>query len=129
MQSVLAVAGELNFEETTRMSTKVEAVFGVSAVKPYEHDQEAGSSIFLNATTDRQGKYAEFFRWTPYGSIELGILNPVAAAMFRPGALVRVTFEEIESPPEYRDVSGPPDVGISEPVGSVDLSSAKAENG
>lgn len=47
-------------------------------------------------TTEAQqaSENAIFGKWSPYGSIMLGIMNPSAAALFQPGKRYYVTFTE-----------------------------------
>lgn len=60
-------------------------------------DQDGGQSVTLRCVTDTGGKYAEFFKYTPWGSCTLGILSQVAAEQFEPGATYEVTFSKVKS--------------------------------
>lgn len=51
--------------------------------------------VELVAYVDANGEYAEYFKYTPYGSCHLGILNDAALEQFEPGAVYRVTFERV----------------------------------
>lgn len=58
------------------------------------------ASIALGAvwegTTEKQqaSENAIFGKWSPYGSIQLGVMNPAAAEFFTPGKKYYVTFTE-----------------------------------
>jgi hypothetical protein len=71
----------------------VEAVFGCASKKD--------GKVSLTAVAENEKKYAEHFKWTPWGNIEMGILNESALAAFEPGALYKVTFEMVKRAPEF----------------------------
>jgi hypothetical protein len=54
--------------------------------------KNVGVTIFLCPVYDPDpaSENAQFFRWTPWGRIELGTVNPAAAAHFSQGAEVYV---------------------------------------
>jgi len=51
-------------------------------------------NAFFSAVTKEEN--AEYFAYTPYGSLELGILNPKAFKQLIPGKTYRVTMELID---------------------------------
>ena len=51
-------------------------------------------NAFLSAVTKEENP--EYFACTPYGSLELGILNPKAFKQLIPGKTYRVTLELID---------------------------------
>lgn len=68
----------------------VRAKFKVQSVT----EQEGGlKTATLHPVTSGSPENAEFFKWTPSGSIQLGTLNPAAAAQFVPGKEFYVDFE------------------------------------
>jgi len=59
---------------------------------------EAGEKIKLQPVYDSnpESENGKFFKWTPYGSIEMGTVNPEAAKEFEVGKEYYVTFEKAE---------------------------------
>lgn len=53
-------------------------------------------SIKGSAVYDGEGENEKFFQATPYGSIELGVLNKAAADQLEPGDEVYVTIEKCQ---------------------------------
>jgi len=51
-----------------------------------------GKSVSMAPVTDDSPENAEFFRWTPFGSLEMGIVNPEVE--FTPGKKYYVEFTE-----------------------------------
>ena len=49
----------------------------------------------LQAVSSGSEENKAFFKWTPSGSIQLGTLNPAAAAQFVPGKEFYVDFEPV----------------------------------
>lgn len=66
----------------------VRAKFKVDSVT---HRSE-GASIKLQPVTSGSAENDQFFRWTPWGAIELGTINPEAAKQFEPGQEFYVDF-------------------------------------
>ncbi|HRD85799.1 MAG TPA: hypothetical protein PLF63_11570, partial [Rubrivivax sp.] len=62
--------------------------------------KNVGVTIFLCPVYDPDpaSENAQFFRWTPWGRIELGTVNPAAAAHFSQGAEVYVDFTPAIAP-------------------------------
>ena len=56
-------------------------------------------TIHLSAVTDGSPENKEFFKWTPSGRIEIGVLNEVAWKEFPLGREVYVDFTDATSPP------------------------------
>jgi len=65
---------------------KVEKTFGP--------EDEKGYDIHLYAVSGGGKEDQEFFKYTPYGEITIGVLNPVAAAQFEEGKDYFVDFKE-----------------------------------
>ena len=56
-------------------------------------EQEGGAkSVKLTPVAGGSPENAEFFKWTPYGSIEIGTLNEKASEQFKPGLQFYVDF-------------------------------------
>lgn len=66
----------------------VRAKFKVSEVT--QHEQ--GASIKLVPVTSGSPENEQFFKWTPWGEIKIGTINPAAAEQFKPGAQFYVDF-------------------------------------
>lgn len=67
----------------------VRAKFKVTSIT----ETEGGNKqIKLQPVTSGSPENAEFFKWTPYGSIDMGTVNPAAAEQFKPGAEFYVDF-------------------------------------
>jgi hypothetical protein len=67
----------------------VRAKFKVQSVT----ETEGGlKSVKLHPVTSGSPENAEFFKWTPCGSIDLGTINPEAAEQFKPGTEFYVDF-------------------------------------
>lgn len=75
---------------------QVRAKFRVHNIK----DQDAsGAVIELHPvySSDPSSENAKFFNATPWGSIQLGTVNPAAAAQFNPGQEFYVDFTPVNS--------------------------------
>jgi len=71
----------------------VRAKFKVQSVT----ESEGGlKSARLHPVTSGSPENAEFYKWTPGGSIELSTMNPAAAEQFRPGREFYVDFTPAE---------------------------------
>ena len=67
----------------------VRAKFEVESVT----ETKGGSfSVKLNPVTSGSPENDSFFKWTPYGKIEIGTINKDAAAQFVPGSQFYVDF-------------------------------------
>lgn len=67
----------------------VRAKFQVQSIT----EQQGGlKTVQLHPVTSGSPENAEFFKWTPSGSIQLGVLNPAAAEQFKPGDVFYVDF-------------------------------------
>lgn len=58
---------------------------------------EMGNKIKLQPVTSGSKENDEFFKWTPYGSIEIGTINENAALQFEVGKQYYVDFSETEN--------------------------------
>lgn len=67
----------------------VRAKFKVASVTEAEGGLKTAR---LHPVTSGSPENAEFFKWSPSGTIELGTLNPAAAAHFVPGLEFYVDF-------------------------------------
>jgi hypothetical protein len=67
---------------------KTIAKFKCSEVTMYAH----GSRVILEPVIGGSDENEKFFQMTPYGKIELGLLNP--DVKFTPGKEYFITFEE-----------------------------------
>lgn len=70
----------------------VRAKFTVSSV---EHTAD-GATVKLTPVVDGSEENRRFYRWTPSGSITLGIVNREAARQFEPGRSYYVDFAPAE---------------------------------
>ena len=68
--------------------SNVRAKFKVESVT----QSESGASITLKPVTCGGPENEEFFKWTPWGEIKIGTINPDAAAKFAPGDQFFVDF-------------------------------------
>lgn len=66
----------------------VRAKFKVQSVL----ETQEGSNITLGAVIGGSTENDSFFRWTPSGTINLGVVNPLAAEQFTIGKEVYVDF-------------------------------------
>ncbi|MFZ3002065.1 MAG: hypothetical protein WA071_17250 [Undibacterium umbellatum] len=71
----------------------VRAKFKVVSVTAHEGGV---SSVKLQPVTNGSDENKEFFKYTPYGSIEMGTINTSAASRFVPGGEVYVDFTTIK---------------------------------
>ncbi len=55
-----------------------------------------GGKIILSPVTSGSPENEEFFRWTPYGKIEIGTINPKAIKQFIPGKDYYVDFTKCD---------------------------------
>lgn len=53
---------------------------------------EAGDRVKLAPVVGESEENKSFFKWTPSGQIEMGIMNPEASAQFIPGQEYYVDF-------------------------------------
>lgn len=77
----------------------VRAIFYVQemTVKPNtSEDAEAGDIGEVTLTAAAKGPYKRWSKWTPFGQLKLGTLNPAAFAWFRErlGSDVTLTFDD-----------------------------------
>jgi hypothetical protein len=56
---------------------------------------ESGSRVSLTPVTGGSKENEEFFRFTPFGSIEMGTINKEAAKQFVPGDEFYVDFTKV----------------------------------
>lgn len=56
-----------------------------------------GHSVALTPVTGGSPENEQFFKWTPYGKIEMGVISAETAAKFQPGQQVYVDFTPVES--------------------------------
>lgn len=66
----------------------VRAKFKVDSVTNNEH----GGSVKLSPVTSGSEENEKFFKWTPWGAIEIGTVNADALQQFKPGAEFFVDF-------------------------------------
>ncbi len=71
------------------MSTTVRAKFKVQSVTESEGGLKTAN---LTPVTSGSPENEKFFKWTPGGQIQLGTINPHAAAQFVPGKQFYVDF-------------------------------------
>lgn len=70
----------------------VRAKFKVTSIT----ETEGGlKSIKLQPVTSGSPENTKFFKYTPYGSIEMGTVNPAAAEKFKPGMEMYVDFTPV----------------------------------
>lgn len=55
-----------------------------------------GGKVLLSPVTSGSKENEEFFKWTPYGRIEMGTINPEAIKQFVPGKECYVDFTPVE---------------------------------
>ncbi len=70
----------------------VRAKFKVHSVTEHENGLK---SVKMHPVTSGSAENAAFFKWTPSGTIELGTVNPEAAAQFTPGKEFLVDFHPV----------------------------------
>lgn len=63
-----------------------------------EHDTQNPDqgNVYLTGVSDKDGKYKQFFSYTPYAELKAGILNPSAFTQIKPGKTYRLTLEQVE---------------------------------
>jgi hypothetical protein len=52
--------------------------------------------VYLRGVTNETEEAKMYFAYTPFASLEMGILNPAAFAQFEPGKIYRMTLEQID---------------------------------
>lgn len=52
----------------------------------------SGSTIKMQPVTSGSEENKQFFKWTPSGSLNMGVVNPEVAAAFVPGAEFYIDF-------------------------------------
>jgi hypothetical protein len=52
-------------------------------------------TVKMQVVSDPDGEYKNFFKFTPWGSLELGILNEAALDQVEEGATYKVTIEQV----------------------------------
>lgn len=70
----------------------VRAKFKVSSVTEIEGGLK---SVKLQPVTSGSQENAEFYKWTPSGSIDLSTINEAASAQFKPGLEFYVDFTPV----------------------------------
>lgn len=58
--------------------------------------KESGEEIRLAPVVGGSPENDSFFKWTPYGGISMGTINPEAASQFEVGKQYYVKFEKAE---------------------------------
>lgn len=71
----------------------VRAKFKVESVTTNEN----GGSVRLAPVVSGSAENERFFKWTPWGAIDIGTINAEALAQFKPGAEFFVDFTEAKS--------------------------------
>jgi hypothetical protein len=79
----------------------VRAKFKVTKITP---GQDGLKSVELQAVVDGSPENKSFFRWTPSGTITLGIVNPAASDQFVEGGEYYVDFS---SAPKLEEAPAP----------------------
>lgn len=74
---------------------RVRAKFKVASVTETEGGQK---SVKLQVVTATNPENSEFFKWTPFGTIDMGTLNAAAAEQFKPGTEMYVDFTAVPKP-------------------------------
>jgi hypothetical protein len=74
---------------TKETKMQVRAKFKVTSVT----EQEGGlKTVSLQPVTSGSTENESFFKYTPSGNIQLGVMNPTASAQFTPGKQFYVDF-------------------------------------
>jgi hypothetical protein len=76
----------------------VRAKFFVSEKREVGHPNQPQNSeyIVLSPVTSGSAENESFYRYTPIGKIELGVMNPEAAAQFEVGKYYYIDFTKAE---------------------------------
>jgi hypothetical protein len=61
-------------------------------------ENTAGFKVILEPVTCGSKENEEFFKWTPYGKIDIGTINPEAAKQFIPGEEYYIDFSPAKEP-------------------------------
>ncbi len=56
-----------------------------------------GFEIIFSPVVSGSPENAEFFKWTPYGELKMGTVNPSAAAEFEPGKEYFLDFTKVDN--------------------------------
>jgi hypothetical protein len=80
------------------MKMTVRAKFYVSEKKTTAQNVglPTGDFIILSPVVSGSDENKSFYKWTPSGKIELGIVNPEAAAQFIVGSEYYIDFTKVE---------------------------------
>lgn len=70
----------------------VRAKFYVNSITESLYSGASHKTVKMSSVTSGSPENAEFFKWTPTGSIEIGTLNPAAAEAFVIGGTYYVDF-------------------------------------
>lgn len=74
------------------------SVIAMLVCESAEHDTQDSSkgTVHLRAMTDIEGEYKQFFAYTPYADLRMGILNDAAFSQIKPGKTYRMTLEQVD---------------------------------
>lgn len=70
-------------------------MFVCQSAEPDANNPEQGQ-VYLSAVTEDNEKHKEFFAYTPYGELRMGILNPPAFKQIVPNKTYRLTLEQVD---------------------------------
>jgi hypothetical protein len=56
----------------------------------------AQGNFYMTGVTDTEGEYKQFFAYTPYADLRMGVLNPSAFEQIEPGKTYRMTLEKVD---------------------------------
>lgn len=60
------------------------------------NENQAGYSLSFEPVTSGSPENDQFFKWTPWGKVEIGTINPEAAMGFRVGSAYYLDFTPAE---------------------------------
>lgn len=63
-----------------------------------EHDTQDPNqgNVHLMGVADKEGEYKDYFAYTPFADLKMGILNSFAFEQIKPGKTYRMILEQVD---------------------------------
>lgn len=74
------------------------AVIAMLICQSKEHDTQSPEqgNVHLTGVTNESEEAKKYFAYTPFASLQMGILNAAAFGQFEPGKTYRMTLEQVD---------------------------------
>lgn len=66
-------------------------------------ESKDGYTVLLSAVTSTSPENSSFFKYTPSGTINMGLVQPETAEHFKPGTELYVDFTVVEKPEQLHE--------------------------